>query len=144
MFRQLEAKRFSNVTLAKRGSLNTLIGSFVYMNLLNASALLALGQPPQPGQSQPPVWVNLVPMVLLIVVFYLVLIRPQSKKAKEHAAMLKTVRKGDEVVTSGGVVAEVVTVKEKTVVVRSMDAKFEVNKSAITEITKRGGEVSES
>lgn len=83
-------------------------------------------------------------MVLLIVVFYLVLIRPQSKKAKEHAAMLKTVRKGDEVVTSGGVVAEVVTVKEKTVVVRSMDAKFEVNKSAITEITKRGGEVSES
>lgn len=83
-------------------------------------------------------------MVLLIVVFYLVLIRPQSKKAKEHAAMLKTVRKGDEVVTSGGVVAEVVTVKEKTIVVRSMDAKFEVNKSAITEITKRGGEVSES
>lgn len=83
-------------------------------------------------------------MVLLIAVFYLVLIRPQSKKAKEHAAMLKTVRKGDEVVTSGGVVGEVVTVKEKTIVVRSMDAKFEVNKSAISEITRRGGEASES
>lgn len=103
-----------------------------------------MGQPPQAGQSQAPAWLNLVPMVLLIAVFYLVLIRPQSKKAKEHAAMLKTVRKGDEVVTSGGVVGEVVTVKEKTIVVRSMDAKFEVNKSAISEITRRGGEASES
>ncbi len=114
------------------------------MNLLNAGAILALGQPPQPGQSQPPVWVNLVPMVLLIVVFYMVLIRPQSKKAKEHAAMLKTVQRGDQVVTSGGIVGEVITVKDKTLVVRSMDAKFEVNKSAVSEITKRGGESGES
>lgn len=83
-------------------------------------------------------------LVLMVVVFYLVLIRPQSKKAKEHAAMLKTVRRGDEVVTSGGIVGEVVNVKEKTVMVRSADAKFEVNKSAITEISKRGGESSES
>jgi len=112
--------------------------------LLNAGAILAMGQPAQPGQSQPPAWVNLVPMVLLIVVFYLVLIRPQSKKAKDHAAMLKTVRRGDEVVTSGGIVGEVVTVKEKTVVVRSMDSKFEVNKSGVSEITKRSGESSES
>jgi len=103
-----------------------------------------MGQPAQPGQSQAPAWVNLVPMVLLVVVFYFVLIRPQSKKAKDHAAMLKTVRRGDEVVTSGGIVGEVVTVKEKTVIVRSMDSKFETNKSAISEITKRSGEASES
>ena len=133
-----------NLKLAKRNRLTTLNGSFDYMNLVNAGAVLAMGQPAQPGQSQPPVWVNLVPMVLLIVVFYLVLIRPQSKKAKDHAAMLKTVRRGDEVVTSGGIVGEVVTVKEKTLVVRSMDAKFEVNKSAVSEITKRSGESSES
>ncbi len=114
------------------------------MNLLNAGAILAMGQPAQPGQPAPPAWVNLVPMVLLIVVFYFVLIRPQSKKAKDHAAMLKTVRRGDEVVTSGGIVGEVVTVKDKTLVVRSMDAKFEVNKSAVSEITKRGSESSES
>ena len=86
----------------------------------------------------------MVPLVLLVVVFYFVLIRPQSKKAKEHAAMLKTVRRGDEVITSGGIVGEVVTVKERTLVVRSMDAKFEVNKSAVSEITKRSGEPSES
>ncbi len=103
-----------------------------------------MGQPAQSGQSAAPAWVNFVPMALLILVFYLVLIRPQSKKAKEHAAMLKTIRRGDEVITSGGVVGEVVTVKERTVVVRSMDAKFEVNKSAISEITKRSGEASES
>lgn len=103
-----------------------------------------MGQPTQSGQSAAPAWVNLVPMALLIVVFYLVLIRPQSKKAKEHAAMLKTIQRGDEVVTSGGVVGEVVNVKDRTVVVRSLDAKFEVNKSAISEITKRSGEASES
>jgi preprotein translocase subunit YajC len=108
------------------------------------NALLAFAPQAQPGQQPPPVWTSMVPLVLLVVVFYFVLIRPQSKKAKEHAQMLKTVRRGDEVVTSSGIVGEVVTVKERTVVVRSMDAKFEMNKSAIAEIGKRGSEAGES
>ena len=82
----------------------------------------------------------MVPLILLVVVFYFALIRPQSRKAKEHAQLLKSIRKGDEIITSGGVVAEVITVKEKTIVVRSADAKFEVTKAAVTEITKRSGE----
>ncbi len=110
------------------------------MNLQNVGAILASGQPP--GQSSAPPWVNMVPLVLLVVVFYFILIRPQSKKAKEHAEMLKTVKPGDKVVTSGGIVGVVVTVKEKTLSVRSADSKFEVTKAAITEITERGGESS--
>lgn len=77
-------------------------------------------------------------IAIMIVMFYFVLIRPQSKKAKDHAAMLKTVRTGDKVVTSGGLVGVVITVKEKTLTVRSADSKFEVTKSAVTEITDRG------
>ena len=83
-------------------------------------------------------------LVLMVVMFYFVLIRPQSKKAKEHAQMPKTVPAGDKIVTSGGVVATVVTVKEKTLTIRSADAKFEVTKSAIAEITERGSESSQS
>jgi preprotein translocase subunit YajC len=106
--------------------------------------LLALGSPPQPGQPQPPFWTSLVPMGLLVVVFYFVLIRPQQKKAKEHAALLKAVRAGDKVVTTGGIVGVVLSVKEKTLSIRSSDAKFEVTKTAISEITERSGESSES
>src|SRR5213595_4290248 len=96
--------------------------------------LLALSPPAQPGQQQAPFWTSLVPLGLLVVVFYFVLIRPQQKKAKEHAALLKAVRAGDKVVTTGGIVGVVMSVKEKTISIRSADAKFEVTKAAIAEI----------
>jgi preprotein translocase subunit YajC len=112
------------------------------MDLSNLKVLLALAPPTQPGQQAPPMWTSMVPLVLLIVVFYFALIRPQQKKSKDHAELLKTIRPGDKVVTSGGVVAAVITVKEKTVTIRSGDAKFEVTKGAITEITERNAESS--
>ena len=114
------------------------------MQLFRPDALLALAPPTQPGQQAPPAWVNMVPLVLLVVVFYFALIRPQQKKAKDHAALLKAVRPGDKIVTASGIVAVVVTVKEKTLTIRSADAKLEVTKSAIAEITERSGEPSES
>ena len=114
------------------------------MTLLGPHAFLALAPQGQPGQPPPPAWVNIVPLVLLVVVFYFALIRPQQKKAKEHAALLKEVRAGDKIVTSSGIVAVVVTVKEKTLTIRSADAKFEITKSAIAEITDRSGASSES
>ena len=112
------------------------------MCLFTPRALLVLGQQSQPGPPQ--IWQSMVPLVLIGVVFYFALIRPQQKKAKDHAAMLKTVRQGDKIVTTGGVVAVVVTVKEKTLTVRSAEAKFEITKSAITEITERSGEAGQS
>jgi preprotein translocase subunit YajC len=114
------------------------------MRPIDAQVMLALGPAPQPGQPAPPAWVSMVPLALLVVVFYFALIRPQQKKAKDHANLLKAVRAGDKIVTSSGIVAVVVTVKEKTLTVRSADAKFEITKSAIAEITERSGESSES
>ena len=93
---------------------------------------------PGPGTGPPP-WTSLVMFVPLIIVFYLVLFRPQQKKAKEHAEMLKSLRAGDKIVTNGGLVAVVITVKEKTVNVRSGDAKLEVTKASVAEIFERGG-----
>ncbi len=103
-----------------------------------------MAPPARPGEPAPPAWVNMVPFALLVVVIYFAMIRPQQKKAKEHAALLKAVRAGDKVVTSSGIVAVVVTVKDKTVTIRSADAKLEITKSAIAEITDRSGEPSES
>ncbi len=83
-------------------------------------------------------------MALMVVIFYVVLLRPQQKRAKEQANLLKTVKPGDKILTSGGIVGVVLTVKEHTVTVRSADTKLEITKSAITSITERGAESSES
>jgi preprotein translocase subunit YajC len=106
--------------------------------------MLALMPPQQSGQSQAPAWLNMVPLVLLIVVFYFILIRPQQKKQRQQADMLKSIHAGDKIITTGGVVAVVVTVKEKTLSIRSADSKFEITKAAIAEVTERSGEPSET
>ena len=106
--------------------------------------ILAMGQPAQPGQTPPPFYMQMLPFILMIVVFYFILIRPQQKKAKQHAELLKQIKPGDKVLTSSGIIGVVVTVKERTVSLRSADSKMEVLKSAISEVTERGGESSES
>jgi preprotein translocase subunit YajC len=102
----------------------------------SVSLLLAMAPPPGQGGQQP-FWVSLVPLVLMVVVFYFILIRPQQKKAREHGELLKTLRPGDKVLTNGGILGVVVGVKEKSVSIRSADTKLEILKSAVTEITER-------
>ncbi|WP_343564846.1 preprotein translocase subunit YajC [Kiloniella sp. b19] len=55
---------------------------------------------------------SFLPLILIFVVFYFLIIRPQSKKAKAHRAMLEAVRRGDKIVTSGGIVGVVTKVKD--------------------------------
>lgn len=83
-------------------------------------------------------------MVVMVVMFYFVLIRPQQKKAKEHAALLKNIKPGDRILTSSGILGTVLTVKEKTLTLRSADTKLEITKAAIAEITERSGSTSEA
>jgi len=97
-----------------------------------------------PGQAGPQFWTQLPILGLLVVIFYFALIRPQQKKAKEQAEMLKGVRRGDKVLTSGGILGTVINVSDKAVSIRSADSKFEIVKSAITQITERSGEESNS
>lgn len=113
------------------------------MYLMNFSAILAMGSTAKPGEQQSPV-AFMVPMGLMFIIFYFVLIRPQQKKAKEQSAMLKTVKSGDKIVTTSGIIATVVTVKEDSVSVRSSDSKFEITKGAIAEIRERSGASSAS
>ncbi|MCC5963588.1 MAG: preprotein translocase subunit YajC [Rhodobacteraceae bacterium] len=56
--------------------------------------------------------VSIIPFILIFVIMYFLLIRPQQKKMKEHQAMVNALRRGDQVVTQGGVIGKVVKVKE--------------------------------
>ena len=56
---------------------------------------------------------QLVPLILIFAIMYFLLIRPQQKKAKEHRAMVKALRRGDQVVTQGGVIGKVAKVKDE-------------------------------
>ena len=117
------------------------------MDLNSTAVILALAPPAQPGTQANPTAQTLqfvLMMGVMVVMFYFVLIRPQQKKAKEHAELLKGVKAGDRIATSSGIVGIVLSVKEKTVTLRSADAKLEINKSAIAEITERGGAASEA
>ncbi|MBF9058544.1 preprotein translocase subunit YajC [Rhodobacterales bacterium HKCCSP123] len=55
-----------------------------------------------------------VPLILIFVIMYFLLIRPQQKKVKEHQAMVAALRRGDEVVTQGGLIGKITKVKDDT------------------------------
>jgi preprotein translocase subunit YajC len=76
----------------------------------------------------------LVPMILIFVVMYFLMIRPQSQQRKAQAKLLETLKSGDKVVTSSGIVGTVITVKDSTVSLRSADAKMEVTKASVVQI----------
>jgi preprotein translocase subunit YajC len=90
-------------------------------------------QDPRAGMLQMVGW-----MVIMVIVVFM-MSGSQRKKAKQHAELLKTLKSGDKVVTSGGILGVVITVKDKSVTVRSADTKFELLKSAVAEITERAG-----
>jgi preprotein translocase subunit YajC len=105
---------------------------------------LAMAPSTQGGQGGPPGWTSLVYLGIMVVMLYFVMIRPQQKRQREQTALLKAVRPGDKILTNSGIVGVVITVKEKTLSIRSADSKFEITKTAIAEITERSGEASES
>ena len=55
---------------------------------------------------------SFIPLILILVIMYFLIIRPQQKKVKEHRAMVEALRRGDQVVTQGGLIGKVVKVKD--------------------------------
>ncbi len=99
--------------------------------------------PAGPGSQQANPILSMMPLILMFVVLYFLMIRPQQKKAKEHKQMLETLRKGDKVVTSGGICGIVANVKDDVVAVKIADnVKVDFIKSSITQVEK-GKELAE-
>ena len=77
----------------------------------------------------------LLPFLLVILIMYFFLIRPQNKKQKELDKMLSALKKGDKIVTIGGIHGVISSVKEKTVIVKvDDDCKIEFNRTAISSV----------
>jgi len=90
---------------------------------------------PQSSAASP--LVQFFPLILIFIIFYFLLIRPQKQKEKEHQKMLEGINRNDAVVTLGGIHGTVVNVKEKTLILRiDENVKIEIEKSSIAYIKK--------
>jgi preprotein translocase subunit YajC len=113
------------------------------MNQLSSG--LALLQTSGTGNATGSMVSTIVTFGLVFVIFYFLIIRPQNKKQKEAKLMIEAVKKGDKVITAGGVHAIVFSVKEKTVILKVDDnTKMEFSKSAIASVEAKGEEKAES
>lgn len=98
-----------------------------------AYAMGANGQG-QTGQGNP--ILSILPLIIMFAVFYFLIILPQQKKAKKHKEMLAAIKKGDNVLTAGGVYGKVVGVAEKAITIDVGDGvKMRVNKNYIQAVT---------
>ena len=80
-----------------------------------------------------------IPLILIFVIFYFFLIRPQQKRAKDHLAMVAALKRGDEVITSGGIIGIVERVMEddRIEVLLVDNIKVQIIKSTITSLLKK-------
>ena len=80
---------------------------------------------------------QLLPIILIVIVFYFLLIKPQKKAQEAHAKMIASLKKNDEVITSGGIHGTIANVKESSVTLKVDDqVKIEVQKNCITSIRR--------
>lgn len=98
-------------------------------------AYAAAGAAPKPGSSGQSLMVSMIPFVFVIAIFYVLLIRPQQKRQRQHQDMLSQLKKGDKVITTSGIIGTVIGVKEKVVVLRIADnVKVEFLRTAISSV----------
>lgn len=91
------------------------------------------------GQAAPNPIMQLLPLIVLIILFYFMLIRPQMKRAKEHRNLLAGLSKGDEVITSGGLAGKIREVGENFVVLEiAKDVQVRLQKSAVASVVPKG------
>lgn len=100
--------------------------------------LLAMAPPPGAENQQSPLfmfgW-----LAIMLLLFYVMLIRPQRRREKERQEMLSKIKTGDRVLFSGGIIGIVANVKEKSVVIKVAEkTKIEVVKGAISQVLAKG------
>jgi preprotein translocase subunit YajC len=105
----------------------------MHLNTLLAQAA-TVPTTPTATPAAPPSWMQFAPMVLLVIVFYFILIRPQQKRAKALAKLVSSIKTGDKVETASGIRGVVIAVKDNAVTLKSFDSKIEVTKVSVTSI----------
>ena len=91
-----------------------------------------------PAEAADPL-MSFLPLILIFVVFYFLLIRPQTKRAKEHKKMVEELAKGDEVVTTGGLLGRITGIGENFVQIKvAEDVEVKVQKQAVANLMPKG------
>ena len=109
------------------------------MNWINTAFAEVTEQGAQAAK-QPSMLESMIPLVFIFVVMYFIMIRPQAKKAREHTDLLKTLKAGDEVVTSGGIIGRIKSVADDFVTLDVGNASLKVLKEHISRQTKNASE----
>ncbi len=105
------------------------------------TVLLAQASPAPEGMPAGSPLGALVPFVLIAVIFYFLIIRPQQKRIKEQAAMIASVKTGDSVIMNSGIHGIVTNVKDTTLIVKVADnVKLEFEKAAVASVAKVASE----
>ena len=122
----------------------TFVKSSLYILILiagTANTIYAMTAPPGGGTGQPQgpgaMFSSFLPLILIFVIFYFLLIRPQSKKAKEHKQMLENLKKGDKIMTNGGILGVIEDIDGETLTVKigvGSDLKVRVSRGHIAAI----------
>ncbi|EGD58784.1 protein translocase subunit yajC [Novosphingobium nitrogenifigens DSM 19370] len=90
--------------------------------------------------SEPPAYIQFLPLVAMAVIFYFLILRPQMKRQKDHQLKISELKKGDQVVTAGGLLAKVIKVEDNTVELEiAPNVKVRAVKSTLGEIVPPGG-----
>lgn len=93
---------------------------------------------PSGTEGGPSLFTSFIPILLLFVIFYFLLIRPQQKKQKQHQGLISNLRRGDKIVTNGGLYGTVVDVKDHVIVLKiADDIKVELVKNAVATVIEK-------
>ena len=102
------------------------------------SLILAMA-PPQGGQGGGEFTTTILMFAVIIAIFYFMILRPQQKRQKERQKLLESMKKGDKVVTAGGIHGTIVGIEDKTLLLQIADnVKVKVERSSISIVNKVG------
>jgi len=111
----------------------------LHESLLNFVVPLAHAADPAPAATPAGGIMSFLPLIIIFVIFYFLLIRPQSKRAKEHRAMIAALAKGDEVVAGGGLLGRVTDLDDQFVTLEiASGVNVKVQRPAISQVLPKG------
>ena len=130
------------VTIFKKWRTGLLFVVFGVLLFTGRAVAFGGGQPAPEGGEAPSMLVTMFPFILMFVILYLLIIRPQQKKQKEHQRMVDELKKGDRVVTSGGMHGTITGIKEQEgilVVQVAKEVQIEVSRGSISRVDESKG-----
>ena len=113
----------------------------MFESLAYAMGTPQAGAAPASGQEM---LMQFLPLIVMFVIFWFLLIRPQQKRAKAHKQMLAELKRGDHVMTSSGLIGRIMEISEEEVVIECGDAKLRMSRGAIGGLIGKSAEKAEA